>query len=891
MMLKRFTYSTFLLCLSINAHSETLIEIDTKTPDIHRIIENAGNPLGPVSIFNFHHYALNRVPFDNSEIDFVNNPMGLSLRSVHPLFSENLAGLVQDYYDNGEKPPGATNSVWQFLMNADGMPSTYEPTIEDDRMCIYTHRRYKLSDIAADAANSITNLGFVNSPDQWWFQVSLYNQETNNFDLPAPDYIIRDHPEAAINNFSRMAIQKGAIQTQSNERWCFKYDEPAIIRIKKGSRVINENEFVWDNALADIVDIVVNVPNITGYPHFTGMSDLNITDHEFWRDDKIQYVGVDLLRDIFFDLESPSFNAGAADESIKNNSLTAVKIIWSKLVNFRLNGVDSTNDDFSRFITMVMNDNTISLETKFNEIKFESNKRTQKELKKAFKQWTTSHYQGILMGNLGTLDNINRFKNSIKTNGVKQTIKSIRLTNPVSVLKSFGPDQLLSMGFNIWQLADNIRNPGNSTSEIALAYIPGISDGMTLFIDTSTKTNNFHALTNFNNVKKTDYNTNDFPYELINNHMMSKLTDSDLNSVENACFYADKENLNEPSFCISENSEPQSPQSYISFVNIPDGYWVKADLRVNKPPFYLTESMESIGNLSSSILSRGDVDLSLVKAEDIQKNSDYCIYYNELFKGVAQCYNGELELTDSRVATDLNIENQDSEIFREQSKVKSYQKFSKKPFELVMGVDKKSQFITSVPYKPESIFGHDVVAIQNTTHAEAINFFQQNHGTEGVVIYEHSNQQGDSLVITSDKHDLGTEMNDKMSSWVLPTDWVVRFYEDANFAGRYYTRATSGNADGFHDIINSVKILSPRNNLVIFDYNNYGGDYMEITSDMAFLDSMNDRLQSFIIPEGWVVRFYEDANFAGRYYTRNSSGNAQEALSNNISSIKIMSRP
>ncbi|SGY81372.1 1-phosphatidylinositol phosphodiesterase [Moritella viscosa] len=76
-----------------------------------------------------------------------------------------------------------------------------------------------------------------------------------------------------------------------------------------------------------------------------------------------------------------------------------------------------------------------------------------------------------------------------------------------------------------------------------------------------------------------------------------------------------------------------------------------------------------------------------------------------------------------------------------------------------------------------------------------------------LVVYEDVNQNGDSLVINSDIPFLGN-MNDQMSSWVIPYNWEVRFYEHENYQGRYYTRKTGkGNTDEFNDIISSIKIL------------------------------------------------------------------------------------
>lgn len=835
-------------------------------PMIHKMIENAPNPVIPVTIFDFHHYSLNRRPFDNTAIGSASNSLGLSLHSVHPVISEGVDGMVKYYYENGETPPGATSSVWQFFMNASGQPSDYVPGVEDDRLCIYTTRRYRLSDIAADAFVAITNLGFVNSPDQWWFQVSLYNQETNDFDAIAPDYVLRDHPDAAQSKFSQLAINTGAIQTQSNERWCFKYDQPAVIRIKKGTRPVNEDEFVWNNDIGNIFDTFVQTPSITGYPHFTGFSDTPLlAEKDFWAQDKIQYIGIDLLREMFYDLDSPSFDENRSDAYIKNNALSATKVIWSKFVRFKIKGNHGVNDDFGDFINLVMRDKSINLATKLSEIKFESNYRLKKQLKKSFKSWATSNYKGILHGNIATVKNIARFKNSLKTSGVKKTLSSIKIKNPASIIKGYGPDSFLSLGVAVWSLADNIQNPGNDTSEIVLAYIPGISDGLTLFIDTSTKVNNFHAVGRIQGTESKSYNTEGFPYKLMSDHMMSMSLGINMNEPE-ACFYADMENLSSAAFCINETSPETSPQSYLSFVKVPENYWIKAVTKENGNPFYITESTLTLGDISSSLLPRGDVKFSLVKAKTIEENSDFCIYYKQLFKGVAQCYTGDLALTNDRAAQDLNIDNDEyTEDFLEQSAVKSIQKFSNKNIEISLENGEKALFYTSMPFPPEDIVGEKISGFHTISDEVAQSYFNDD--------VTDDNARNDNIPGRCEW------MNNVTREWE-PATWVEDNEETCNATDM---RERGG---GWYRWV--------KNALVVYQHRDFQGKSISITEDISYIgDEMNDKLSSFIIPGGWSVRFYEHADFQGRYYTRNAQSadsNFTADFNDMISSVKILNR-
>ena len=85
---------------------------------------------------------------------------------------------------------------------------------------------------------------------------------------------------------------------------------------------------------------------------------------------------------------------------------------------------------------------------------------------------------------------------------------------------------------------------------------------------------------------------------------------------------------------------------------------------------------------------------------------------------------------------------------------------------------------------------------------------QNNINKEKFMIFEHMNYKGNNLTITSDIRALSNyNLNDKISSWVIPNGWEVRFYEHENFHGKYYTRIQTGNADDFNDTVSSIKIL------------------------------------------------------------------------------------
>ncbi|MFM5498746.1 phosphatidylinositol-specific phospholipase C domain-containing protein [Aeromonas veronii] len=89
---------------------------------------------------------------------------------------------------------------------------------------------------------------------------------------------------------------------------------------------------------------------------------------------------------------------------------------------------------------------------------------------------------------------------------------------------------------------------------------------------------------------------------------------------------------------------------------------------------------------------------------------------------------------------------------------------------------------------------------------------------------------------------------------------------------------------------NIIKTNDSNSKFIIFEHYNYQGKKLGIKGDVNFLDEMNDEMSSWKIPKGWIVRFYEHANFQGDYYTRSSSGEAYE-FNDKISSIKILYTP
>ncbi|AUW07394.1 beta/gamma crystallin-related protein [Vibrio campbellii] len=160
---------------------------------------------------------------------------------------------------------------------------------------------------------------------------------------------------------------------------------------------------------------------------------------------------------------------------------------------------------------------------------------------------------------------------------------------------------------------------------------------------------------------------------------------------------------------------------------------------------------------------------------------------------------------------------------------------------------------------------------------------------EGVKIYEHCSYKGRELIFDDDIPNLSSHgFNDIASSFDIPTGWEVRFYEHANYQGRYWTRKGNGNMP-MHDVVSSVRVFKPFEGLTMYEHGEFNGRQLKTTESLpnltSYLYNFNDMASSFNITDGWEVRFYEHANYQGRYWTRKGSGDLPEH--NVISSVKI----
>lgn len=81
--------------------------------------------------------------------------------------------------------------------------------------------------------------------------------------------------------------------------------------------------------------------------------------------------------------------------------------------------------------------------------------------------------------------------------------------------------------------------------------------------------------------------------------------------------------------------------------------------------------------------------------------------------------------------------------------------------------------------------------------------------------------------------------------------------------------------------------------LIVYAKSWQKGDYIEVFDDIPYLSRhhFSDKIASYTIPDGWIVRFYEGDNYTGKYHTEMGGSHNTLGYSQKTRSIKIMKRP
>ncbi|SMY17466.1 carbohydrate-binding protein [Photobacterium aquimaris] len=127
-----------------------------------------------------------------------------------------------------------------------------------------------------------------------------------------------------------------------------------------------------------------------------------------------------------------------------------------------------------------------------------------------------------------------------------------------------------------------------------------------------------------------------------------------------------------------------------------------------------------------------------------------------------------------------------------------------------------------------------------------------------IKLYENYYHGGKELTLHSDVSDLSIyDFDNNLSSWKLPGDLKVVFYDDKNYQGERWIFYHSGDTNGFNDRVSSFKLLKRQENQVpeVSLQNNYqikSGETLTITANASDLDG-DDLKFTWDIPVEFTV--------------------------------------
>ncbi len=143
-------------------------------------------------------------------------------------------------------------------------------------------------------------------------------------------------------------------------------------------------------------------------------------------------------------------------------------------------------------------------------------------------------------------------------------------------------------------------------------------------------------------------------------------------------------------------------------------------------------------------------------------------------------------------------------------------------------------------------------------------------------------------------------------NFFIPTGWKVEFYTDRNYTGEVYSPTVqtlipkSEEQEKFRQTAYSVKIVQGGvPGFFIYESQYRRGKNKEIIGNVADLGDFSGIMSSYKLPAGWIVRFYDQLNYQGNYWTvdtinqniNESSQNNPTSYLNKIKSIEVFRQP
>jgi Vacuolar protein sorting-associated protein 62/Beta/Gamma crystallin len=180
-------------------------------------------------------------------------------------------------------------------------------------------------------------------------------------------------------------------------------------------------------------------------------------------------------------------------------------------------------------------------------------------------------------------------------------------------------------------------------------------------------------------------------------------------------------------------------------------------------------------------------------------------------------------------------------------------------------------------YKDADFSGSVMICVQDTPDVgknvtdQISSIVVEEYSSPGVIVYADSNYQGWSQELAVGSYDKAslTIGNDKLSSIIVPSGYVVTVYEDSGFSGKSMTLTSSAvDLGNVNDEVSSLVIApaTTATGVIIYGDSAYGGWNKELavgSYNLSDLGIGNDTLSSLKVPTGYKVTLYRDSNFGG----------------------------
>ena len=134
--------------------------------------------------------------------------------------------------------------------------------------------------------------------------------------------------------------------------------------------------------------------------------------------------------------------------------------------------------------------------------------------------------------------------------------------------------------------------------------------------------------------------------------------------------------------------------------------------------------------------------------------------------------------------------------------------------------------------------------------------------------YTDANLQGKQFQLCSTQN-VPDLYNDQVSSFTVPSGYVVTLYQNTNYDGQSlgpYNEGSYEIPDYLDNQLSSVTISQFQNPNCVTFYTDISlqGNIFQLCSSGNVPKQYNDRVSSFVVPGGYSVTFYQDSNYGGQ---------------------------